>query len=374
MGDPHHRRGQFPSQTTNTSAADESRLQPSSSHPMYAHSILGQVSPHSIHRSVSLGEGPAVSQPITRGRRWHARAESVNEREGSSGSAVTRSDDGGDEENDDEETLFDQPGPRYSVSDGMFREIQTRHGVITRGRRHPGPVPGQTQQERGHHMRSGQSARPGLQNLNTAPARSTEVSHAPAGQGQRQTPTVPGQGEQSRGQNTRPLPFDPHNILETWASPGSSPRVRLTQHAPGHPSGYGHGQPRRGQNTHPLPFDAHDTLGAKTWIPQSPRPRFSQAQHASGQLPSHGQAAVLGHGPLPFQFPAHEHHPGHLPVHGPGHILADRVDPVPVGTYVVRLTRSMGRSAVGIWRARADGTWSPVVNLQGGSGKVVLPP
>lgn len=369
MGDPHHRRGQSPSPTTHAPAADEARPQPSSSRPMDAHSILGEMSTPSVHRSVSLGEGAAVSQRIARPRHRNARAESVNEREGSSQFAITRSDDEsdeGNEENDDEETLFDEPGPRYSVSNEMFREVQARHGVITRGRRLPGPVPGQTQQGRGQGTRPGQSVRPGLQNVTAAPTRGADARHAPAGQGQRQMPGIPGREQQGRGQNTRPVPFDPHNVLETWASPGPSPRVRLTQHAFGYPSGYGHGQSRRGQDTRPLPFDPHDTLGAGTWVPQSPRPRFSQARHASGQHPSHG--------PRTFQFPTREHHPGHLPVQGPGHILADRVDPVPVGTYVVRLARSMGRPAVGIWRARADGTWSPVVNLQGGSGEVVLPP
>lgn len=328
---------------------------------MDPHSIRDEASPPSVHRSVSLGEGAAVFERIAHERRRRAHIESVGSKEGFSEFTVNGSGGGSDEESGDEETLFDEPEPRFTLSHHTFREIPARHGLNVWERRFPGPVSGQAQQGRGQDTRPGQSVRAGPQDVPATFRQGPEACHAPAGQRQRQVSGRPGQEQHDRGQNTRPLPFDPHDILGTWVSPGHG-------HRPGQE------QQGRGQNTRPLQFDTHDILWTETWVPQTPRSRFSQAQHASGHPLSRGQPAHPGHIPRPCQFPAHEHHPNHLPVQGPGHHLEPRLDPVPVGTYVVRLARSMGGPAVGIWRAGADGTWSPVVNLQGGSGEVVLPP
>lgn len=181
---------------------------------------------------------------------------------------------------DDEETFPGKPGPRYPISDQVFRGIQTRLGITARGRRLPDPVSGQAQQGRRQDTQSGENAHPGPQDVR------------------------PDQEQQGRGQNRVPLPLDLHDILETWASPGPSPRVAQTQDSLGHRPGHGHGsdqeQQGRRQDGRPLPFDPRDIPETGTWVPQTPRPRLSRGQHATGHLPNHGQSVNRGHGPRPF--------------------------------------------------------------------------
>lgn len=265
-----------------------------------------------------------------------------------------------------------------------FERFRRGWGSAAGGRRFPVPVSGQAQQRRGQDVQSEQSAHPGPQNVRATP-RQDPNARQPPGQKQGQAPGRSIQEQQGRGQSMHPLLFDPHNILETWVSPGPSPRAPQTQNAsghspaheqpayPGHEQRLGQGQQERGQNIHSLPFDPDDILSTETWVPHTPGPRFSQAQHASGHHPNHGQSLNPGRGRRLCRFSGQEHDPDHLSVHYPSHLLAPCVHPLPFGTYVVRFAHSMGRPAVGIWRANADGTWSPVVNLQGGSGEVVLP-
>lgn len=96
--------------------------------------------------------------------------------------------------------------------------------------------------------------------------------------------------------------------------------------------------------------------------------------------PAHQQHPFGIYHPVPHvtQLPCYPQHAAHSGLNvGEGIGVPPpppRYDPVPVGTYIVRLARNHGQPVVGIWRAGGGGRWTPVVNLEGAVGELVLLP